>query len=70
MLNHEKVFKVAKNDEEFVAALKATDQRLPRMSFFADTLELGVWAASYAGWVLGRYGADEFMRRMERWREL
>ena len=70
MLDHEKVFKVAKRDEDFVLALKLTGQKLPRGGMFADTLELGIWAAAYSGWVLGRHGHAEWQRRMDVWRTL
>ena len=67
-MNHEKVFKIAKNDKEFRADVLASEQKFPRWSF--DTLEKGVWASGYAGWVLGKYGPAEYIRRRDIWRAL
>lgn len=68
MMNHEKVFKLAKADDEFRRAVVDSGQRFPSFSF--DTLEKGVWASGYAGWILGRYGAEEYKRRADYWRTL
>lgn len=64
-MNHEKVFKVAKRDRAFMSAIRASDQKMP--GFFADSLEKGIWAAGYAGWVLGYYGTKEYLRRKAEW---
>lgn len=69
MLDHEKVFTVAKNDAEFQKALKLTKQKFPS-GWFLDTIQKGIWASGYAGWVLGRYGEREYMKRMDEWRLL
>lgn len=68
MINHEKVFKAAKRDDQFRADLDQTHQKFPSM--FADTLVKGIWASAYSGWIMGRYGPAEYERRVEQWREM
>jgi hypothetical protein len=55
-----RLFKLAKKDEEFQAALIATGQKFPRFCF--DELEKGVWAAGYAGWVMGKRGPEVYLK--------
>jgi len=68
MINHEKVYVIAKDDDVFNEQLKAMNEKMPR--FFVDTLEKGIWAACYAGWVLGYHGVKEYTRRQFEWRAL
>ena len=63
---HETIYKAAKRDDQFKAALGEAGQKLP---LFPDSLEKGVWAASYSGWILGRYGTAEYARREAQWKE-
>jgi len=68
VLNHEKVFDLAKKDSLFLGYIKSSDQKFPRWTW--DTLEKGIWASSYAGWVLGYYGVEEYKRKVTLWRKL
>ena len=68
-MDHEKIFSIAKKDLAFNTALKAAGEKMPT-TMFSDTLEKGVWAASYSGWILGTFGAAIHLRRMEEWRQL
>jgi len=68
-MNHEKVFGLAKKDIGFNAALNASGQKMPT-SLFSGTLEKGIWAAGYSGWILGTFGAAEHLRRSAEWRQL
>ena len=68
-LDHEKVFKLAKKDEDFQADLLLSNQKFPT-SFLTGTLEKGAWAAGYAGWILGKLGSREYHRRKELWQLL
>jgi hypothetical protein len=67
MMYHEKLYEVAKRDDEFKLAIKGSGQKLP---FWPDSIDKGMWAACYSGWVLGRYGNDEYMRRESQWKDL
>lgn len=68
MVDHEKVFNEALKDKEFVNAMKETGEKIPYLSF--DTLEKGLWAAAYNGWILGKYGASELEVREIHWKTL
>jgi len=67
-LNHEKVYKLAKKDVAFNKAIELSGQKMPAFSF--DTLEMGLWAAAYSGWILGTYGAKELIKRENMWKTL
>ena len=69
-LNHQKVFELCYDDPLFVADLKASGQKLPRFKFLTDTLEAGIWASAYAGWILGKFGPEVYKTKMEYWRTL
>jgi len=69
MMNHEKVYsKVVKRDTAFKADLIASHQKLPMFTF--DTLEMGMWAAAYSGWVLGKFGPVVLEQRSAEWKLL
>jgi len=70
MLDHKRVFAIAKKDTVWLDHLKATDQKMPIGGFFGDSLEMGIWAAGYAGWILGKYGPEEYLRLRDIWRKL
>ena len=65
---HEKVYDVARRDKEYRADVKASPDDFP--IFTSDTLRKGIWAAGYAGWVLGRHGKEELVRRSAEWKLL
>ncbi len=69
MMNHEKVYKVAKKDRAFIAAVELTGETIP-VGLFADTMEKGMWVAMYSGWILGMFGTAESLRRSAEWRLL
>jgi len=68
MIDHREVYKIAKKDTIFRVDLKNAGEEFPMFSF--DDLEMGIWAATYSGWVLGRYGDKEHERQAAVWRTL
>lgn len=68
-VDHTEVFKIAKADDEFIADMKLCDEKLPSV-LFGDTLAKGVYASCYAGWILGKFGSREYLRRKSYWSTL
>lgn len=52
---HERVFAAALKDNDFKISLGLSEQKMPDP---ADSLDKAIWAAGYAGWVLGYRGAE------------
>lgn len=65
---HTRVFRIAKKDARFQKALNLTKQKQPN-GLLSSELEKGIWAAGYAGWVMGRYGEAEYLKQHDLWRK-
>lgn len=56
---HERVFEAALEDDDFQLALGISNQTPPVP---ADSLDKAIWAAGYAGWVLGHRGPAAYLK--------
>lgn len=62
---HRNMYKMAKNDSEFMQEMRKGKANTPP-GFFASEIEIGCWATAYYGYLVGKngvYAADHMKEK-------
>ena len=54
-----KLYNLARKDDLFTSEMLLLDKKNKKPTFFSDNLDRCIYATSYYGWYVGRYGVEK-----------